>query len=77
MPSSRSSDTMDAKQEDLSVHVEALAVSESTWTVDEEKKVRRRLDFRVVPIVFTLYLLCFLDRANIGYVATRMLSPTD
>jgi hypothetical protein len=37
-----------------------------TWTDDEEKKIRRKLDFRLVPIVTVLYLLCFLDRANIG-----------
>lgn len=53
---------MDAKQEELSVHVEALRPGEQTWTNGEERKVRRRLDYRIVPIVFTLYLLCFLDR---------------
>lgn len=37
-----------------------------TWSDDEEKKIRRKLDFRLVPIVTILYLLCFLDRANIG-----------
>ena len=53
---------MDVKQEELSVHVEALRQNEQTWTDDEERKVRRRLDYLIVPIVFTLYLLCFLDR---------------
>lgn len=37
-----------------------------TWTDDEEKAIRRKLDFRVVPLVTLLYLLCFLDRANVG-----------
>lgn len=37
-----------------------------TWTEDEEKKIRRKLDFHVVPLVTLLYLLCFLDRANVG-----------
>lgn len=37
-----------------------------TWTEDEERKIRRKLDFRVVPLVTLLYLLCFLDRANVG-----------
>jgi hypothetical protein len=36
------------------------------WTDDEERKIRRKLDFRIVPIVTLLYLLCFLDRANVG-----------
>ena len=36
------------------------------WTDDEEKRIRRKLDFRIVPLVTLLYLLCFLDRANVG-----------
>ena len=36
------------------------------WSDDEERKIRRKLDFRIVPIVTLLYLLCFLDRANVG-----------
>ncbi|WQF87621.1 Putative major facilitator superfamily, MFS transporter superfamily [Colletotrichum destructivum] len=36
------------------------------WTEDEEKAIRRKLDWHTVPLVTLLYLLCFLDRANIG-----------
>ena len=43
-----------------------------TWTDDEEKKIRRKLDFRVVPLVTLLYLLCFLDRANVGMHASAL-----
>lgn len=53
---------MDMKQEEFGVHVESLHPNEQTWTDDEERRVRRRLDYLIVPIVFTLYLLCFLDR---------------
>ncbi|ORY76908.1 putative MFS transporter [Leucosporidium creatinivorum] len=31
-----------------------------------EAKLARKIDFRIVPIVFILYLFCFIDRANIG-----------
>jgi hypothetical protein len=41
-------------------------LADLTWSEDEEKKIRRKLDFRVVPLVTLLYLLCFLDRANVG-----------
>jgi hypothetical protein len=41
-----------------------------TWTDEEERKIRRKLDFRVVPLVTLLYLLCFLDRANVGMHAS-------
>lgn len=40
--------------------------SQLTWTEDEERKIRRKLDLRVVPLVTLLYLLCFLDRSNVG-----------
>jgi hypothetical protein len=33
-----------------------------------EKRVRRKLDMRIVPLLAGLYLLAFLDRSNIGYV---------
>lgn len=35
---------------------------EFTWTPEEEKKVRRKLDRVIVPLTTFLYLLCFLDR---------------
>ncbi|KAF2401068.1 MFS general substrate transporter [Trichodelitschia bisporula] len=37
-----------------------------TWTEEEERVVRRKLDWHVVPLVTLLYLLCFIDRSNIG-----------
>ncbi|KAK5467689.1 hypothetical protein LTS15_000662 [Exophiala xenobiotica] len=36
------------------------------WTEEEETSIRRKIDRRIVPLVTILYLLCFLDRANIG-----------
>ena len=36
------------------------------WTKHDESRIRRRMDARIVPTVFVLYLLCFVDRANIG-----------
>jgi hypothetical protein len=32
------------------------------WTDEDEKRIRRRMDVRIVPTVFALYLLCFIDR---------------
>ncbi|KAF2160912.1 hypothetical protein M409DRAFT_28790 [Zasmidium cellare ATCC 36951] len=40
--------------------------AEVTWTEEEETRVRRKLDWQIVPMVTVLYLMCFLDRANIG-----------
>lgn len=33
---------------------------------DAEKKLLRKVDLHVVPALFTLFLLAFLDRVNIG-----------
>ena len=35
---------------------------EITWTENEEKRIRNKIDWHVVPLVTFLYLLCFLDR---------------
>jgi hypothetical protein len=32
------------------------------WNELDEKRIRQRMDWRIVPTVFVLYLLCFIDR---------------
>lgn len=32
------------------------------WDETDEKRIRQRMDWRIVPTVFCLYLLCFIDR---------------
>ena len=41
-------------------------ISFAKWTEADEKRIRSRMDWRIVPTVFVLYLMCFIDRANIG-----------
>ncbi|KAK9312368.1 hypothetical protein V1524DRAFT_410831 [Lipomyces starkeyi] len=38
-----------------------------------EKKLLRKLDFRVVPCCWLLFVLGYLDRANIGFVSLYLL----
>ena len=42
----------------------------ATWVngTPEEKALVRKLDWRILPCTWVLYLLGYLDRANIGYV---------
>ncbi|KAK4458444.1 putative MFS transporter [Cladorrhinum samala] len=40
--------------------------SELEYTEEEEAAVRWKIDLHTVPIVTLLYMLCFLDRINIG-----------
>ena len=32
------------------------------WDIREEEVIKQKMDFRLVPVVFLLYLLCFIDR---------------
>jgi hypothetical protein len=42
-------------------HLEEFDNLESnTWTVEEEREVRRKIDWHVVPVLTLMYLLCFV-----------------
>ncbi|RSL68780.1 hypothetical protein CEP53_002489 [Fusarium sp. AF-6] len=36
------------------------------WTPEEEAAIRRKFDFTITPLVTLLYMLCAIDRANVG-----------
>ncbi|MBS0347608.1 MAG: MFS transporter [Proteobacteria bacterium] len=38
----------------------------------QEKAIVRKITMRIVPFVFLLYIISYLDRANIGYAALQM-----
>ncbi|MBN3810078.1 MFS transporter [Paraburkholderia sp. Ac-20347] len=42
-----------------------------TATLDE-RAVVRKIAWRIIPFVFVLYIISYLDRANIGYAALQM-----
>ena len=37
-----------------------------------EKALVRKISWRIIPFVFLLYIISYLDRANIGYAALQM-----
>lgn len=47
-------------------HVNVVA----DWTLDEERRLLRKLDFRVLLPCCLVYFVAYLDRANMGYAAT-------
>lgn len=60
---------MDSK-DSISV-TDKVAASQDVVPVDDsmrkvERRLRTKIDFFVVPTVTLLYLLCFIDRTNIG-----------
>jgi len=42
------------------------SLPELVWTEEEEREIRRKIDWHTVPLVTLLYMLTFLDRINIG-----------
>lgn len=44
---------------------------ETTAAIDERALVRK-IAWRIIPFVFVLYIISYLDRANIGYAALQM-----
>lgn len=49
-------------------HVEAGAVPAGELFIEpkDERRVLAKLDIFITPILFIVYLSCFIDRANIG-----------
>lgn len=37
-----------------------------------EKKTIRKVTRRIIPLLFLLYIISYLDRANVGYAALEM-----
>lgn len=50
--------------EKVEVSPNVLNISERQRSI--ERKLRTKIDFCVVPTVTLLYLMCFVDRSNIG-----------
>ncbi|KAK3680878.1 major facilitator superfamily domain-containing protein [Podospora appendiculata] len=47
------------------------------WSDEEEKRIRRKIDWHCVPLVTLLYMLCFLDRINIGNARIQGMNKPD
>ncbi|KAI0486412.1 major facilitator superfamily domain-containing protein [Xylaria cf. heliscus] len=62
-------DARNRTEEDVIGHINAAAASETTFESFahlDEKKILRKMDIRLIPMLALLYLLSFLDRGNIG-----------
>ncbi|AXA66822.1 MFS transporter [Pseudomonas oryzihabitans] len=44
----------------------------NTIPVSREQAIIRKVTWRIIPFVFLLYIVSYLDRANIGYAALQM-----
>ncbi|CAG5141296.1 uncharacterized protein ALTATR162_LOCUS907 [Alternaria atra] len=54
----------DVKETDTAKHVEVA--DDFTWTKEEEQKLVRKIDLFLLPTIWLMYLLSYMDRTNIG-----------
>ncbi len=47
-------------------------VAESTPGLGEGRAIYRKITLRLIPYMFLLYILAYLDRVNVGYAAVQM-----
>jgi hypothetical protein len=66
---------LDTKDWDLN-HVENSSNIAALIPADEEKRLVRKMDFHIIPILVALYVMSFLDRVNIGEVVCSRLITT-
>lgn len=72
---------MDLREEKLD-HAEEVDEKDTSGTgythVEDpvlEKKIVRHLDRRILPWIFILWLLAFIDRSNVSYSLSRLHDP--
>lgn len=50
------------EHQNFSEHVESSG--DLTWTADEEKKLVRKVDLMLLPTIWIMYLLSYMDRTK-------------
>lgn len=65
----------DIKKEDVS-HKETASVAPYVYVPDtpEEKKLVRKIDAHLFPMLWLMFLMNYLDRTNIGVSGGRLIS---
>lgn len=46
----------------------------SSWSAEDEKKLVRKLDFRIFPVIIILFILNFIDRNNFANAQLKVRS---
>jgi hypothetical protein len=64
-PASPPAKASDVKEMDTTKHVEVTA--ELTWTPEEEKKLVRKIDLFLLPTIWLMYLLSYMDRTKYAH----------
>jgi MFS transporter, ACS family, tartrate transporter len=49
-------------------------MSNSSRATSGTDNIRRKIAWRILPFVFVLYIIAYLDRANVAYAKTTMMA---
>lgn len=74
IPDIRKIDTVDTLHQDEALKVLAAYTGDESWTPEEEKRLVRRIDFKVLPLLCLTYGLQYYDKAMLSQ-AVKALSP--
>ncbi|PLN78361.1 MFS general substrate transporter [Aspergillus taichungensis] len=69
IPDIRKIDTIDTLHQDEALKVLAAYTGDESWTPEEEKKLVRRIDFKVLPLLCLTYGLQYYDKAMLSQAA--------
>lgn len=70
----KSAQKIDTVHQDEAMKVLATYEGEQTWTMEEERRVRRKIDWRLMPVLCLTYGLQYYDKAMLSQ-AVRGLFP--
>ena len=59
----------DSSSSPRNIEFDSLNSVNSRWPLDEQKKIMRRVDYRLIPICGFMYCVSLLDRTNLSNAA--------
>lgn len=65
---------IDTVHKDEAMKVLATYTGDETWTEKENKKLRRKIDWRLMPVLCLTYLLQYYDKAMLSQAVSQ--TPT-
>lgn len=66
--------SIDTVHQDEAVKILATYNGDQSWEKEEESKLRRKIDWKLMPILCITYALQYYDKAMLGQAVSRFLS---
>lgn len=66
---------VDDVHNDEAIKVLAAYTGDTVWSPDEERKLRRKIDWRIMPVLCLTYGLQYYDKAMLSQAVSLFLNP--